>query len=173
MTLDDRALAVRSAIYDTFVRHGHGPTVDELSATAGVPVSEVRRALGELAASHAIVLRPDSDAVWMAMPFSGVPTAFLVTADQPGDTAGAWWANCGWDALGIAAALAGVGSSAAKGTFNVHTICADCGEPITLLIEPTAEAPVRAQTADGASLADVVLHFAVPAARWWDDIGFT
>lgn len=173
MPLDSRALAVRSAVYETFVRHGRGPTVEELSSTAGVPAAEVRRAMGELAAEHAIVLRPDSDAIWMAAPFSGVPTAFLVTADQPGDTAGAWWANCGWDALGIAAALSGIGSSAAKGTFNIHTICADCGDAISLVVEPSAERAVRAQSADGAPLADVVLHFSVPASRWWEDIGFT
>ena len=113
MPLDARALSIRSAIYDTFVRDGRGATVEELSAAVKVPVAEVRRSLGELAALHAIVLRHDSDAIWMAMPFSGVPTAFLVTAEQPGDTAGAWWANCAWDALGIAAALAGAGASAA------------------------------------------------------------
>ena len=173
MTLDQRALAVRSAIYDTFVRDGRAATVDELSSSTGAAAPEVRRSLGELAAAHAIVLRPDSDAIWMAMPFSGAPTAFLVTADEPGDTAGAWWANCGWDALGIAAALAGAGSSAARGALNVHTICADCGEAITLVVDASPDAPVRAIAADGAPLRDVVLHFAVPASRWWDDIGFT
>lgn len=173
MTLDPRALAVRSAIYQTFVREGRGATVEELSKLAGAPVAEVRRSLGDLAAAHAIVLRHDSDAIWMAMPFSGVPTAFLVTADQPGDTAGAWWANCGWDALGIAAALAGADSSAARSGIHVHTICADCGDAITLVVDATAETPVRAMAPDGTPLAGVVLHFAVPASRWWDDIGFT
>ena len=173
MTLDPRALAVRSAIYDTFVREGRGATVEELSKVAGVPLPEVRRSLGELAAAHAIVLRHDSDAIWMAAPFSGIPTAFLVTADQPGNTAGAWWANCAWDALGIAAALAAAGSNAANGAVNVHTICADCGDAISLVIDAHGAEPVRAVAADGTRFGSTVLHFAVPAARWWDDIGFT
>ena len=55
----------------------------------------------------------------------------------------------------------------------MHTICADCGEAITLVVEASADQPVRAIGAGGAPLGDVVLHFAVPASRWWDDIGFT
>ena len=36
----------------------------------------------------------------MAHPFSGVPTAFRVEADDR-----TYWANCAWDTLGIPAAL--------------------------------------------------------------------
>jgi hypothetical protein len=55
-----------------------------------------------------------------------------------------WWGNCAWDAFGIVAALG----------LDDATI-----------------------TAQGIALApdedDAVFHVLVPAAHWWDDIGFT
>jgi hypothetical protein len=44
----------------------------------------------------------------------------------------------------------------------VDTSCPDCGEPLELRIGDGELEPV-----------DAVVHFAVPAARWWDNIGFT
>jgi Alkylmercury lyase len=85
----------------------------------------------------------------MAPPFSAVPTAFRVQTPR-----GAYWGNCIWDGLGIVSMLGGEGT--------VETRCADCDEPMTLRIE-----------AGGLVDGDGLAHFAVPAARWWDDIGFT
>jgi Alkylmercury lyase len=46
------------------------------------------------------VLKPATNELRMANPFSAVPTAYRVHA------AGQWWyGNCAWDALGICAAL--------------------------------------------------------------------
>jgi hypothetical protein len=45
---------------------------------------------------------------------------------------------------------------------RIETTCADCGEPLELLVRGGSLEPV-----------DWVAHFAVPAARWWDDIGHT
>jgi hypothetical protein len=85
----------------------------------------------------------------MAPPFSGVPTAF------PVDTQGKrYYANCVWDAFGIAAALrADAVSAAADG---------QTGEPLTLEVKNGRPVPQP-----------YVAHFAVPAAHWWDDIIFT
>ena len=85
----------------------------------------------------------------MAPPFSAVPTAFRVETPR-----GAYWGNCIWDGLGIVGMLGGEGT--------VQTRCADCDEPMALRVE-------AGELVDGDGLA----HFAVPAARWWDDIGFT
>jgi hypothetical protein len=85
----------------------------------------------------------------MAMPFSGVPTRFRVSVGGP-----RWWANCAWDALGIAVVL---GKDAL-----IQAACGDCDEPITLAVE-------SGHLKGGSEL----IHFAVPAARWWDDIVFT
>ena len=55
-------------------------------------------------------------------------------------------ANCAWDAFGVAALA---GPSAA-----IDLACGDCGEALDL--EPPS-----------------LVHFGVPPASWWDDIGFT
>jgi hypothetical protein len=85
----------------------------------------------------------------MAPPFSGVPTPFLVHA-RGSD----YYANCVWDALGVAAALH---SDALIDASDGHT-----GEPMTLEVHNGK--PVECQC---------VAHFAVPAAKWWEDVIFT
>lgn len=86
----------------------------------------------------------------MAMPFSAVPTEFRVPV---GDRA--VWANCAWDAFGVAAAL--------DADVSFVTRC------------PESNAPLRAGVRHGRAFADAgaVAHIAVPAAHWWDDIGYT
>ena len=115
------------------------------SPADGAGVEAFRR----LDAAHAIVLKPGTDEIWMAPPLSAVPTGFRVKTSR-----GEFWGNCVWDALGVIAMLGDSGS--------VETQCADCEEPMELRVE-------------GGALVqgDGVAHFAVPAARWWDDIGFT
>ena len=66
-----------------------------------------------------------------------------------------YFANCIWDALGIPAMLGGVDA-------RIETRCSDCGEALAV--------EVQDHTVRGDSQ---VVHFAVPAARWWDDIVFT
>jgi hypothetical protein len=86
----------------------------------------------------------------MAMPFSALPTPYRVTAGSA-----SWWANCAWDALGIPAML--------HQNATIHSRCPISGQPLTLSV-------VAGQLEQGASGR---VHFAVPAARWWDDIGYT
>jgi len=65
-----------------------------------------------------------------------------------------WFANCAWDAFGIGAAL-GADST-------IHTECADCGTPLDIGVH------------DGhPDDTDLVFHVLVPAASWWNDIGYT
>ena len=64
-----------------------------------------------------------------------------------------FFGNCIWDALGVVAMLGGTGT--------VHTWCPDCGEPLSVSVEDD-----RLRSGRG------IVHFAIPAARWWDDIGF-
>jgi hypothetical protein len=45
---------------------------------------------------------------------------------------------------------------------SIETSCTDCGEPIRVSAD-----------ADSAPGDDLVVHFLVPARRWYDDIGFT
>jgi hypothetical protein len=65
-----------------------------------------------------------------------------------------YYANCAWDALGIPAALH---ADAVVQASDGHT-----GEAITLEVHAGQPAPEPC-----------VIHFAVPAARWWEDIVYT
>jgi hypothetical protein len=140
---------VRSSVYRHFVDRGQAPRVGDTSAELGVPASTIAASLERLAAAHVLVLDPSSRGIWMAMPFSAIPTAFRVRTDR-----GEWWANCAWDALGVSAML--------QAPAEIVTTCSDCGDP----------PPVRT-TGRTLTSGHGVVHFAVPAAEWWNDIGFT
>jgi hypothetical protein len=135
-------------VYDIFARGGV-PFAADVASSVAIAVDDVVAAYERLAARHVFVLQPHSREIWMAMPFSALQTPFrLVSGDR------AWWAGCAWDALGIAAAL--------DITAVVHTACPDCDAQIQLAVH------------NGAAADDnVCCHFAVPAARWWDDIAET
>ena len=86
----------------------------------------------------------EDGAIRMAHPFAAHHERSRVTS---GDRE--WWGNCAWDALGIVAAL-GLGDATVE-----------C-DGIALTVRDGA---VRER--------DVRFEVAVPAARWWDDIGHT
>ena len=92
---DDR---VRLSVYRHFVRRGLAPEVHDLGDELGASPAVIAASLERLAAAHVLVLDRASRRLWMAMPFSAVPTAFRVRT-----SGGEWWANCAWDALGISA----------------------------------------------------------------------
>jgi hypothetical protein len=140
---------VRLAILERFADGGEAPAAAEVAAAIGEDEGVVAEAYSRLADAHLLVLRPGTREIWMAHPFSAVPTGFRVETVR-----GSSHANCVWDALGIPAMLAT--------DARIETTCADCGEPLEL----------RVRGGDLESL-DWVAHFAVPAARWWDDIGHT
>jgi len=141
---------VRLAVYDHLVAWQQAPSVEEVSERTGRPAAEVSSMFRGLTEAHVLVLRPGTDEVWMAMPFSAVPTGFTVRVGER-----SWWANCAWDALGILAALDADGEIVADDPSG--------GEDLR----------VRVEGGKPAGPAEGVVHFAVPAARWWEDIGFT
>lgn len=147
--MDALDLEIRNATYRRFVELGRAPTLAEVASATDRPEADVRAAWQRLHADHALVLEPDGERIWMANPFSARPTPFAVHA-----AGRSWFANCGWDAFGIGAAL--------HVDSTIRTACADCDEPI--------EIRVHDGRPDDASL---VFHVLVPAASWWTDIGFT
>lgn len=120
-----------------------------MAAAAGTRPEAIPAAYRRLAEAHAIVLDAAGD-LWMAHPFSAVPTPFAV--DAGGTT---HQANCVWDALGVIELLGGTGTA--------RFPCPDCGEPQRVHVRDHElhDAP------------ELLVHFAVPAARWYEDIGFT
>jgi hypothetical protein len=138
-------LRIRNLTYELLVELGRAPSAEEASLAAGVDVRESWRRLHEV---HALVLDAGGE-IWMANPFSAVPTAYRVRA------AGRWWyGNCAWDAFGICAALHTDG--------RIETACADCGDE---LVVDVRDARPSDET--------LLFHCLVPAAHWWDDIVFT
>jgi hypothetical protein len=113
------------------------------------PVEDVRAAMERLASGRAIVLQPESRELLLANPLSAVPTPFAV------HVAGRLlYGACIWDALGIPAML---GQDAV-----VHTSCACCGEAMSVEIRDGLPRGVHG-----------IIHFALPARRWWENIAFT
>lgn len=147
---------VRLAIQHAFVAGRPTPTVASIAAELHASDAQVGAAFDRLAAGHVIVLAPGRRDLLMSAPFAGRTTDFVVTVGARTHAA-----NCVWDALGIPAMLAGAGQPV---DAEVRTLCADCRAPLTLAVRG---GEVRADPADA------VAHFAVPAARWWADIGFT
>ena len=85
----------------------------------------------------------------MAHPFSAVPTPFPVRTARR-----TYWANCAWDALGVAALIDEDAVS--------ETQCPDCGEALVLRVTDGRVSP-----------GDGVVHFHVPPKRFWENVGFT
>ena len=147
--LTDFDWAVRSRIYETFAATGSAPVIPEIAAFVGGTEFQVRSALQRLYGAQEIALLPNGDGVWMANPFSGVPTDYVVeTAEMT------CYAPCAWDAMGVPALLESDGW--------IRTRCAGTGEPLEFGIE-------------GGALKgdDGVIHLITPIRDAWIDIGFT
>ena len=142
--MDKALLDLRNRTYAAFVELGRAPSAGELGDE-----DEVRAGWRSLHDAHALVLNPSTDEIRMVNPFSAVPTAYRVRADERW-----WYANCAWDAFGVLAALGVDG--------RVESSCPDCGEPYAI--------DVRGGAVDSPEL---LFHCLVPAALWWDDIVFT
>jgi hypothetical protein len=147
---------VRLAIQHAFLDGRPTPTVASVATDIDADPALVAGAFDRLADAHMIVLVPGTREIMMSAPFAGRPTPFMATV---GDRT--YYANCIWDALGVSAMLAGAGRPA---DALVRTTCADCGAPLSVEVRESRVNP---------DAPDVVTHFAVPAARWWADIGFT
>ncbi len=142
--------AVKLHVYRTIAETALAPAAAEVAAALGRPAEEVEAAFTALAEKRLLVLEPGTrDRIRMAPPFSGVETPFRVAVEGK-----CYFANCVWDALGVAAAL--------HRDAVVETTCGDCGEPMRLEVRAGAPAPQ-----------ECAIHFAVPAARWWDNIIYT
>ncbi|HEV2006585.1 MAG TPA: organomercurial lyase [Candidatus Limnocylindrales bacterium] len=146
--MEDADVALRNATYRRFVELGRAPTSLEVAWATGVSVEGVQAGWQRLHEAHAVVLDA-AGAILMANPFAATPTPFRVEA-----AGRSWFANCGWDAFGIGAAL--------HVDSVIHTECPDCRRAFKIAVRdgrPDDESPV--------------FHVLVPAVAWWNDIGYT
>lgn len=146
---EEMAREVRVYIFKQAAETGRVPQTPELSAALHRSEPDVVSAVKQLAAGKVLILAPNDGNIWAANPFCAVPSGFRVEA---GDKS--YWGICIWDALGICAAL---GKDAV-----ITAPCGDCGEPMRLEVRQG-----RLSHSEG------IIHFAVPAHHWWDNIGFT
>jgi len=143
-------MGIRNEVYSSFIATGTAPGADDVAGALGLDENAVAVAFRRLHDAHALVLRPGTTEIRMLNPFSAVPTPHRVEA-----AGRSWYANCAWDALGIPSALHTDGA--------VRSDCPDCGEQLEL------------EVLDGELVrgAELLVHFVVPARRWWDDVAFT
>jgi hypothetical protein len=150
MPNDELDTKVKLEIYRAIADTGAAPTAQDIGRALDLSEEDVHASFARLQAKRLLVPEPGNPShIRMAPPFSGVPTAFPVEANGK-----RYYANCVWDAYGIAAALHADAIIPARDDFT--------GEPLTL--EVRNGAPIQQP---------YVAHFAVPAAHWWDDIVFT
>lgn len=143
------ATSLRMHVYDRLLDSGRPPTLRELAERYRVPEAEARRALAEMKIGKTVLVHPRSGEIWMAGPFAAAETPYRIVGQRA-----RWFANCAWDMLGAAVVV--------NEPVRIETSCTDCGDPWHLDVDPA-----RPFAHDG------VVHFLVPARRWYDDIGYT
>lgn len=140
--------AVRLSIWRHFAKTGRAPSSKETAADLGRAAAKVEQAYDALAEGRDLVFAPSTRNIWMAFPFSAAPTPYRVESGGV-----SYWANCAWDALGIAAVLGQDTRCLAR--------CPECGERVDLSVR------------GGAANSEGVIHFAVPPRRFWENVAFT
>ena len=140
---------IRHFVYQHFADTTHAPNMDITAAHFNISIEEAIAYYKELHNRHALFLDLETLTVRMANPFSGIPTDFKVHAN--GKT---YYANCAWDMLGIPAAL--------HMDAIIEAVCTESNETVQLEIK-------NGQITNY----DLLIHFPLPFARWYDDLVFT
>jgi alkylmercury lyase-like protein len=140
---------VKEKIYHHFASTGSAPAPGQLADQLSCSRDDVRGAFGRLQRNRVLLLERDGESIRMAPPFSAIPTPHRVVMGQQ-----QYFANCAWDALGIAAAR--------HREAVVHSSCGQSGAPLRLEVG-----------LEGPEPSDWLFHCQVPAARWWVDLVFT
>ncbi|MAG21002.1 MAG: hypothetical protein CMF77_02430 [Candidatus Marinimicrobia bacterium] len=149
MLFSSRESEVRLFIYQYFIDTAEAPPIRAITDELTMTKTEAEASLKTLESQHALVLKPDSFEIWMAHPFSAVPTSYPVKTDRL-----IYYANCAWDALGIPAML--------EVDSETVTTCPDCEAPVIFGVQNR-----KLTSSEG------VIHFSVPPRKFWDDVGFT
>ena len=144
----------RHFVYAHIAETTRPPRVDETAAHFGISAADATELYKELHNRHALFLDLDEMAIRMANPFSGIPTDFKVRVN--GKT---YFANCAWDMLGIPAAL--------HCDAVIDAVCTESNDKIQLEIKngEINHSPVTNH--------QLLIHFPLPFAQWYDDLVFT
>ena len=113
---------VRHFVYTYFVEQTRPPTTGETAGHLNIDPDDAAAAYRRLDRKHAFFLEPGTLDIRMANPLSAVPTDYRVFVDERPQ-----WANCAWDAFGVAAML--------HADVRVDALYAESREPVTFRIE--------------------------------------
>ena len=149
MNKDALLWQVRHFVYNHFADTTQPPSVEDAARHFDITKEEASELYKELHNRRAFFLEPETLTVRMANPFSGIPTDYKVHAN--GKT---YYANCAWDMLGIPVAL--------RSDAVIEAVCTESNESVQLEIN------------DGqVTNSNLLVHFPLPFARWYDDLVFT
>ena len=149
---------IRHFVYNHFVDTTLPPSVDETARHFNISIEEASTLYKELHNRHAFFLEPETLTVRMANPFSGIPTDFKVHAN--GKT---YYANCAWDMLGIPAAL--------HTDTVIEAVCTESKELVKLEVKDGQIMKSRSEAKW--TNHQLLIHFPLTFARWYDDLVFT
>lgn len=149
---------VRAFVYKHFADTTRPPSVEDTAQRFNISKDDAGKLYKELHNRHALFLEPDTLTIRMANPFSGIPTGFKVLAN--GKT---YFANCAWDMLGIPAAL--------QCDAVIDAVCTGSNDTIRLEIKDGKIMEPRSESKREKS--QLLIHFPLPFARWYDDLVFT
>ena len=138
---------LRLAVYSGLAASGRAPSAQELAATLGSDVTQVRAGLRRLAEQRHVVLDTQDDPV-LAHPFATRSFHFAVMGRHT-----LWWGGCAWDSFAIPHLVD------AEPSVVVATTCPGCGAALSWVVD-------RAAPPAG----DEIAHFLVPMGRVWDDV---
>ena len=122
-------------------------TNSDLANQLSLPVEQVEQLPRSLADIHGVVLHPHTCEPWIIHPFSLTPTINWIEAQRA-----SWWAPCVWCALGVATLVGG--------DVRIQTRYGAESEPLV----------ISAIDGEPTGFEDVLVHFAIPPARAWDNV---
>jgi len=140
---------IRHFVYTYFADTTLPPSIDDTAAHFNISTEEASEYYKELNSRHAFFLEPNTVSIRMAWPFSAVPTDFKVHINDK-----TYYANCAWDMLGVSITL--------HTDAVIEAVCTESNESVQLEVK------------DGQiSHNDLLIHFPIPFAHWYDDLVFT
>lgn len=154
MKEDNLLWQIRYFVYSHIAETTRPPRVDEAAAHLGISIEEATEFYKELHNRHAVFLDLDKMAIRMANPFSGIPTDFKVLANDK-----TYFANCAWDMFGIPAAL--------HCDALIDAVCTGSNDTVRIEIK---DGQITNHQFTNSQL---LIHFPLPFARWYDDLVFT
>lgn len=140
---------LHAVILQFIIARGYAPEINELAIQMGHSEAEISDAINALQEYHGVVLHPNSNRIWVIHPFSLAPTNFVVRTDDR-----AWWGNCAWCSLGVAALL--------KQDVIITTTLGADGKQVNIHIR------------DGKVIeTGYYIHFPIPMVNAWDNVIYT